>query len=425
MVKSRWQFTNPIQGPAHGQMQRTTQLLEPIRTPRKYAVTLRNVVLCAFVLCCSACFHRRIAIQKGFRLEENGGAPMLVPADIQSPGPGNFQTATLVLSGGSVGAKHQLDSQCLINGDIFSLRSASSLDSRRWIVRSPSISGWNTLAGQVNIDSQWKSFTRGIERMNENGCFPSGFTALEIRAAVARRIPLPSNEVPLFFYSDRQIGFTDLAPEMEVRLHGFLPATKPVSAQSLDPPRMWVASYEVLSRHGKGVRLKLAQRVRKGPDADLEPEDRELSSLAQRFSQTPALRLFLEGVYGAGRVSHGILIGASSQKQLEALTDLIHQSDPVKCMKYQGTVCDEFPLGTLSVFSTVWMNGRPTSCLFGSSLADFLRSLPPSEQTMKPESVQVFRRVNPGRYAEIDYQHSKDGAAQVFLLPGDRVEWGH
>ena len=412
-------------GPTQAQMQRTTQIIEPTRTGANFAATLPKVVLCALLLCCSACFHHKIATEHGFRLEENSGAPMLVPTDSQSSDPGNFQTSTLVLSGGSASAKDQVNHQCMMNGDIFSIRSASPLDSRSWVVRSPSISGWNTLASEINIDLQWKSFTRGIARMNENGCFPSGLTAVEIRAAVAQRISLPADEVPFFFYSDQGIGFTDLAPGMEVRLERFLPTAGSIGARSQSPPRMWAASYEISPRHGKGVRLKLTRKVQRGPDGDSGSEEQELLSLSQRFAQTPVLRLFLEGVYGTGQVSHGILIGASNQRQLDALTDLIHQSDPAKCINYQETVCTEFPLGALSLFSTVWVNGRRTSCLFGSSLADLLRSLPQPEQTMTLESAQVFRRVNPNRYAEIYFPRNNDGAAQLRLLPGDRVDWRH
>lgn len=406
-------------------MQPTTQMLEPTRTGAKFAANLSKVVLYALLLSGSGCFHHKITIVNGYHLIENGGAPMLVPTDSQSSDPGNFQTSTLVLPGGSAGAKDQVNHQCLINGDIFSLRSASSLDSKHWIVRSPSISGWDTLASKIDIGSQWKIFTRGLARMNENGCFPSGLTALEIRVAIAQIIPLPADEVPLFFYSDQGIGFTDLAPGMEVRLHGFLPAAKSISAQSQGLRRMWVASYEVIPRHSNGVRLKLTRRVHGGPDGDSGPEDKELLSLSQRFAQTPVLRLFLEGVYGTGQVSHGILIGASNQRLLDALTDLIHQSDPAKCLNYQGTVCTEFPLGALSLFSTVWVNGRRTSCLFGSPLAALSRCQPRPEQTMALESAQVFRRVNPDHYAEIDFPSNKDGAAQLLLLPGDRVEWSH
>jgi hypothetical protein len=353
---------------------------------------------------------------------------MLVPTDSQSSNPSNFQASTLVLSGGSAGAADQVNRQCSINGDIFSLGLVSSPDSRYWIVRSPSISGWDALASKIDIGSQWKIFTRGLARMNENGCFPSGLTALEIRVAIALRIPLPAGQVALFFYSDQGIGFTDLAPGMEVRLERFLPTAKSIGTQSQSRPRMWVASYEVIPRHGKGVGLKLTTRVQRGPDGDSGPEDMELLSLSQRFAQTPVLRLFLEGVYGKGQVSHGILIGARNQSELDALTDLIHRSDPAKCINYQGTVCTEFPLGALSLFSTVWVNGRRTSCLFGSfgsSLAALSECQPRPEQTMALEVARVFRRVNPDHYAEIDFPRNKDGAAQLLLLPGDKVEWRH
>src|ERR1700675_2536819 len=101
-------------------MRRTTQILEPTRTGANFAANLLKVVLCALLLCCSGCFHHKIAIVNGFRLIENGGAPMLIPTDSQSSDPGNFQTSTLVFSGGSAGAKDQVNHQCLINGDIFS-----------------------------------------------------------------------------------------------------------------------------------------------------------------------------------------------------------------------------------------------------------------------------------------------------------------
>jgi hypothetical protein len=405
-------------------MQQTTQVIKSTKTGANVAANLAKTVLCALLLCCSACFHHKIAIEDGFRLGENGGAPMLVPIDSQSSDAGNFRITTLVFSGGFAGVKDQAKDQCFINGEVFSLRSASRQDSRNWIVRSPSISGWNPLASKTDIATQWKIFTRDLERLNESGCFPSGLTTLEIRAAVARRIPLPAHEVPLFFYSDRWIGFADLAPEMEVRLERFVPTAKSISAKG--PPRLWVASYDVIAHGGKGVGLKLTRKVRRGrPDGDSGAEERELLTLPQRFAQTPVLRLFLEGVYGTGQVSHGILIGAANQRQLDALTDLIRQNDPAKCTNYQETVCTEFPLGALSLFSTIGVNGRRTSCLFGSSLSDLLRSPPRPDQTMTLESLRVFRRANPDHYGEISFPRNEDGARQLLLLPGDKVESRH
>ncbi|HWA93643.1 MAG TPA: hypothetical protein VG844_03510 [Terracidiphilus sp.] len=217
---------------------------------------MSKVTLCAMVLCCSGCFGHKVAIEDGFRLREDGGAPMLVPTNAQSSDSGNFQTTTLVLSGGSASAKRQVKHQCAINGEVFSLRPASPRDSRHWIVRSPSVSGWNTLDREIDIESQWQIFKHGLARMNEDGCFPSGHTAFEIRAAIAQRIPLQAGEVPLFFYSERRMGFIDLAPGMEVRLQHTQPVGKSISAQSKDTSQTWAvnywtAHYEVLPRPAK------------------------------------------------------------------------------------------------------------------------------------------------------------------------------
>ena len=396
--------------------------LEPTRSGAKFAANLSKAVLCAVHLCCSGCLHHKIVIENGFRLTENSGAPMLAPISGQTSERGNFQTSILVLPDGSASAKDRVSHQCTMNDEVFSLRSASPSDSRHWTVRSPSISGWNTLAGDIDIYSQWKIFARDLARMNEDGCFPPGLTALEIRAAIAQRIPLPAEEVPSFFYSDQGTGFADLAPGMEVGLQKLLPAGKSISEQSERPPRMWAATYEVIPRQGGGVRLKLTRKIQRGPNGSSASEEKELLSLSQRFARTPVLRLFLEGVYGKGHVSNGILIGASTQSQLDALTDLIRQSDPAKCINFEGTVCTEFPLGALTLFSTVWVNGHRTSCLLGTSLADLLRSQSRPEQTIALESVHVFRRLNLDHYAEIDFPRTESGANELRLLPGDRIE---
>jgi hypothetical protein len=193
----------------------------------------------------------------------------------------------------------------------------------------------------------------------------------------------------------------------------------------MGPANYWATDFEVIPRHGEGVRLKLARKVQTGPKAGSGSEEKDLLSLSQRFAQTPVLRLFLEGVYGKGQVSPGILIGASNQSQLDALADLIHQSDPAKCIHYPGTVCTEFPLGTLNLSYTVWVNGHRTSCRFGASLAAFLRSFPRPEQMTALQSGQVFRRMNRDHYAEVYFPHTQNGAAQLLLLPADRIEWKH
>ena len=397
--------------------------VEPTRLLEKFAANLSKAVWCAMLLCCSACLHHRVTLESGFHLSENSGAPMLVPTDGQTPDSGNFQLSMLDLSGRAARTNHQDRRACTINGETFALRSTPPMDSRHWIIRSPSIGGWNTLPGRIDIYGQWKIFTRDIARMAQDGCFPTGLTALQIRIAIAQKISLPAGEVPIFFYSDQGTGFTDLAPGMEIELQKFVHEETSTNARSEDPPRLWTANYEVVPRHSGGVRLKLGRRLHGGANSVSGSEEKELSTLSQHFAQARVLRLFLEGIYGNGKVSNGVLIGASTQTQLDELTDLIHRNDPAKCSNYRATVCVEFTPGAVSLLSVVQLNGRLTPCVYGTSLATLLRSLPQPEQTAALESAHVFRRLNADHYAEIDFQRTETDANQLLLLPEDRVEW--
>ncbi len=118
-----------------------------------------------------------------------------------------------------------------------------------------------------------------------------------------------------------------------------------------------------------------------------------------------------------------ILIGDSDTAKLDALTDLIRQRDTLKCVDRPGTACIDFPHGSISLFSTVWVNGHKTTCSFGAPLIFLLFPLPPQKQAKALESIRVMRRLDLGHYADIQIMRTPDGARQVLLLPGDRIEW--
>lgn len=391
----------------------------------KIAANLSSAVLCTILLCCSGCFQRKITIEDGYRLTENTGAPMLIPIGGPSSDTDKLQKSIVVLPGSSAKLKDQVSHQCAIGGQIFSIRRASPGDSKHWIIRSPAISGWNTLAGEFDIDSEWRTFTRDLARMNEEGCFPAGLTSVDIRLAIAQRIPLPANEVPSFFYSGQEMGIIDLAPGMEVRLQQILPAGKSISARSKSAFQMWLANYVVLSRHGDGVRLKLTRKSQTGPKIGSESEEREFFSLSQRFAQSPVLRVLLKGFTGNHQASDAILIGASSDKQLNLVSGLILQKDPATCVDYHETVCMRFPRDGLSLFSTIWIDGHRTSYPFGTPFGAVLRSLPRAQQLQTLQSAHVFRRLSAGHYAEIEFPRTPRGASELLLLPGDRIQSQH
>ncbi|HEV2326903.1 MAG TPA: hypothetical protein VGS10_23395 [Terracidiphilus sp.] len=280
------------------------------------------------------------------------------------------------------------------------------------------MTGWNPVAADFDMDSQWTTFTHEIARMNEEGCFPADLNSLAIRLAIAQSIPLPANEVPFFFYSEQGMEFIDLAPGMEVRLQQILPTGKPVSTQPGSAFRMWLANYEVIPRRGEGVRLKLTQRSQSGPE-----NEQELFNLSQRFAEAHVLLLSLKGFTGNRQAGDAILIGAANDKELKAASRLILKTDPVRCVDYQRTVCMRFPHDALSLFSTLWINGRRTAYPFGTPFGAVLRSVPWSEQSKVLKSARVFRRLSAGHYAEIEFPRTPGGASQLLLLPGDRVQW--
>lgn len=384
---------------------------------------LSRASLCAILFCCSGCLQTKITRESGFRLTDSSGAPMLVPTGRQISNHGEFQTSTVVLPGGSAGAKPPSSSHCGIEGEVFALHPASPSDLRRWVLRSPSFSGWNTLAGEFDIDSQWRTFTRELARGKEDGCFPAGLTAVEIRKSIAENIPLPANQVPSFFYSERGMASIDLAPGMEVRLQQILPSGKSIGPPSNGSFRMLLAGYDVVSRPREGVRLKLTQKNQSGTRTRTASEAKNFFSLSQRFAAAQSLRLLLKGFSANHQASDAILIGAANDSGLDSLSRLILEKDPAACVDYPETVCISFPRDALSLFSSIRINGQRAYYPFGSPFGSVLRSIPPAQRARALESARVYRQLTDGRYAEIEFPRTPGGAGQLLLLPGDRIRW--
>ncbi|HEV2134483.1 MAG TPA: hypothetical protein VGR47_09470 [Terracidiphilus sp.] len=347
---------------------------------------------------------------------------MLVPTGGRITNQGESQTSIIILPGSSAGAKHPASSPCDIDGEVFTLHPASSSDLRRWVLRGPSLAGWNTLAGEFDIDAQWSKFTLQLARLKKNGCFPAALTALQIRSSIAQRIPLPANQVPSFFYSERGMASIDLAPGMEVRLQQILAPAKS-NSPSRSAFRMLLASYDVVSRRGEGVRLKLAQKNQGGINIRPASEAKDFFALSQRFAAAQSLRLLLKGFSANHRASDAILIGASNDSDLDSVSSLILGKDPAACVDYHDTVCISFPRDALSLFSTIRINGRRASFPFGSPFGAVLRSIPPTQQAQALQSARVYRRLSRGHYAEIEFPRTSSGASELLLLPGDRIQW--
>ena len=176
------------------------QALTRFKTPP--IAILSKAAICA-LMCCSGCKQHKISTTDGYRIDDKGGTPMLVPNDAQNINSGEFQAVTVNLPASTSAAKTASLKDCAIQGSVFSLLRGSSSNNSVWVVKSPSISGWDMASGQADVDAQWKLFISELARMHDQGCFPAGLNTQYIRSAIAERIPLPANLVPIFMYSDR------------------------------------------------------------------------------------------------------------------------------------------------------------------------------------------------------------------------------
>jgi hypothetical protein len=389
--------------------------------PTASATVLLTAVFLLF--CCTGCVRQRIRIQASYRIEDNAGFPMLVPTLAGKTKPGLFQTSVILLPGSAPKALSPGGNACTIGGEDFSIRPGVPADGEHWIVRSPSVSGWNALRTDTDADTQWKSFNRDLIAQ-ERGCFPSDVSIYSIRAAVAKTIPIPANEVPSFLYADEGENFINLVPGMRITIQKMDATGNLEKPNFTHPPQLSMAEYEVISRSDGGVALRCRHSTEQRREPQPGSTGIEICELSKRFHGETVLRLLLEGFSGARSVSDPVLLGASDAMELDVATDVVRSGGAGKCSKQTSDLlCMELPRGSVSIFSTVWINGHQRAYPFGTSLAVIVTSLPSSEQRKALDSIRVFRQLARNDYAEIQFPRTLDGAREVLLIPDDRVQW--
>lgn len=379
----------------------------------------------AALLGCPGCLRHRLTIAEGYRIQDQSGMPMLVPAGTPASPTAAIQTLRLTLPAPASAAR-ELPATCETQGAIFSLRPVSTADDRSWTLTAPTAPGWENLSAGVDLGAQWRLFLQALGRMHDRGCFPSSLSTEAIRAAIARIIPLPANVVPALMYSDQGERFVDLAPDMEIGIQKVLSTSRPATVGPQTSVHLLTAEYEVVPRPGGKLGMKLLHHANPGSKEKLAAADRELLALDQRFPRTTALRLFLKGFseekHGKSE-SDALLVGTTDSTQLDAATEQLRRTAHFGCASLPGTTCMDFPAGSISLFSEITVNGRRTAFPFGSPLGLLLFSPPFSQPPGVLQSVQVYRELNPHRYGRIVFTRTDEGARQVLLLPGDRVEW--
>jgi hypothetical protein len=349
---------------------------------------------------------------------------MLVPGREGKIDSGLLQTSVVFLPGPSPSAVSPPGNACTIGGEDFSMRPGVVGDRAHWIVRSPSVSGWNALRTNTDVNTQWKHFNSDLIVAKDRGCFPSELNIHSIRAAIAKTIVVPASEVPSFLYADDAENFINLVPGMKISIQTVDSTGNLSQTDFTQTLQLSTAEFEVISRTDGGMALRCKPNKERGRGPQAESKQIQHCDLAKGFLGKTALRVILEGFSDARSVSDPVLLGASDAKELDVATEVIRSRGVGMCPeKTSDLLCVELPRGSVSIFSTVWINGHLRAYPFGTSLAVLLASLPPSEQRKALDSIRVFRQLTRNDYAEIQFPRTLDGVREVLLVPDDRVQW--
>ena len=388
--------------------------------PASLTMIVPGAAFFAFLLC-AGCLRHKVVTAHAYRIDDVEGMSILVPPAAATADGKPLQTTTIVLPAAHSEPRLGMHEECKIEGPLFSLQSDTTSFHSTWVVGSPSASGWATMSSSNDIHAQWRLFLRKLAHMSEKGCFGPSVTAQSVRIAIAKTIPLPAADVVDFVYSDQADRYVDLAPGMQLQVQGLLPPAPVNNTQPTHSLQVWTVIYEVVSNRYGGVRIQRGHVGESG--GRYGAEDKQILTLGQRFAQTPLLRIFLHGFSDTEVENGALLVGASNAAHLEALTDRIHQTSTEKCVALQAPACMQFPPDSVSLTSFVWLNGHRMPSPFGAPLAFLLFQVPPSKQTRALQSAQVSRQLSANQTAVIEFTRTMEGARQLLLLPGDRVEW--
>ena len=404
-----------MQGPTQDTEIRSDRL-----TPSATALSISLFLL----FCCTGCVRQRLQIRASYRIVDNAGFPILVPTVGGKIDSGLLQTSVVLLPGPSPNGVSLAGNVCAIGGEYFSMRPDVSTDRAHWIVKSPNVSGWNALRTDTDIDTQWKSFNRDLIVAKERGCFPSELNIHSLRAVIAKTIAVPANEVPSFLYADEGENFINLVPGMRISIQKIDATGNLSQSHSAHTSQLSTEEFQVVSRFDGGVALRCKHSAEQRWEPRPGSKEMPICELSKRFAGETLLRLLLEGFSGARSVSDPVLLGASDSTELEIATEVVRSRGAGMCPKQTSDIlCVDLPRGSVSIFSTVWVNGHPRAYPFGTQLAVLVESLPPSEQRKALDSIRVFRQLVRNNYAEIQFSRTLNGMREVLLVPDDRVQW--
>jgi hypothetical protein len=347
-----------------------------------------------------------------YQLNSRSDITLLLPPAM-SPTNGTTQTTMLDLGSRSIEPSNKdRVLLCSIRGRIFALSRESG--GKRWEFQAPNVNGWNTPAVHEEADSEWEVFLRQIAKLASSGCFAKGMGVDAIQQRLIEAMPIPAGEVLRFYYSLGSFGFVDLHPGMQIRVE-----TTQMTASK--KPTVSGVLFSIEGRSPVGVTLALASSRK-----HLRSNEKTIASeMLSKFAAFPLLRLFLEqGTTSSEKARHPILLGARTQGILDQITDRVSQKGERGCDSSgpESSCIIVSDGGTISLLSTITVNGRAVLYAPGTTLAQVLGANTVNKLDGALKTVTVQRRFD-DHDATISFSRDRATASKLILINGDRIRW--
>jgi hypothetical protein len=360
----------------------------------------------------SACHRVHSSSLTGeYSLREGAGLTLLLPPGL-GPSAGKTQTSEL-----SLGAfpnnfsPEEIVSHCSIHGLLFGL--APSPAHKRWTFQFPSAEGWSAPSAYESAGNEWTSFLRQVAERSSIGCFGKDAALSAIQDRLVAAMPFPADEALIFYYSLGSYGLVDLHPGMQIEIEPAVNASGTMTGSDR-------ALLAVQDRSPVGVSL-----VPGGSRKHQRGETGAISThVLETFAEYPFLRLILaQETPETNQKRHAMLLGAKTREASDALAGKIMREGESECVQGSPvTTCLIFPEGTVSLLSTITVNGHAALYAPGMTLAQVIGTLNPPVYEKALETVTVQRRYL-GKYATIRFDRNRSEMRKLILINGDRISW--
>lgn len=327
----------------------------------------------------SGCATHLQATAAHYQLDPNNRFPLLVPSFSSTVVDGNFQTTTVLLRGG----EHRAANNCTLNEGVFSL-SPIMRSPDQWRYKSLSVTGWNAIGDSVDLTSEWQQVRSRLRTMQNVGCFSPDTSLAHIEHVLAAATPVPAGDALAFLYANGKEGYFNLAPGMEltIQTQATNSATASTKATKINLLRLHVRGDD------RGIYLSAAGH---GPA--------EAASIPEDFHDLHLMRLFLRSLAESNTGRTAMLLGTSSNEELESRSRAIVENGPASCVDDRPrTMCVVFKDDeAVSLLGTLIINGHPSLYPVGIQLSYIIGvRVPGPEQAAALSSVRVFRTLKNG-----------------------------